>query len=850
MIEKNLHRMTPYISIVLFLAAILIVHHYLKVHTIGEILTGFEQLPMSVILLSLLLTGISYLFLTGYDFLALRYLGKKVRPRNVILASLVSFSISNNTGQALISGSSMRYRFYSLWGLTGMDIIKFSLFTSLMFMLGTTTLFSISTMTSTQLMDSPLPLTQTLRWLNWAAFAVLTVYWSIILLRKKPFIIKGMEISLPGPGLSLAQTIIAMIDLILSSLILYIFLRVYVDISFHYFLAVYIAALILGLFSQIPGGLGIFEGTFLYLLAGKVPASSVFAALLMFRLVYYFVPLFCAGAGLLVYELVHHYTTRAKENAQIALRYFSGGIPQVFSIILALSGGLLLVSGSTPTDRGALKWLYESLPLSVVEASHLVGSIIGLLLLFMARAVRLRIDAAYFGILVLLGAGGVASILKGFDWQEASVLGILMILFLPSRRFFYRKSSLFTIPFSLSWLAFVGVILIGSAWIGFFSYKHVEYSNNLWWQFAYKGDAPRFIRSSLILAVMVLSFSIYRLLRVRPESAHLPDKKEIDELEPLVHNARKAQSHLALIGDKTILWGRNRESFLMYGTTQKYWIAMGEPVGKPEDHETLVWQFREMADKSGAKVAFYQVSKDNLPLYLDLGLVLIKLGEVAHVSLLDFDLKGGKRSGLRSTNNKFSKLGLEFKILDRNQVKDRMATLRRVSDSWLKTRKAEEKGFSLGFFSESYLCRSQCGVITLGDKILAFANLWETSHKEEMSIDLMRYTSEAPTGIMEYLFIQIMLWGRDQGYQWFNLGMSPLSGFEKHPLAPLWHKIGNVVFKYGDNFYNFEGLHAYKEKFDPLWQPRYLAAPALAAPSVLLNVTGMIAGSWKGVFLK
>ena len=103
---------------------------------------------------------------------------------------------------------------------------------------------------------------------------------------------------------------------------------------------------------------------------------------------------------------------------------------------------------------------------------------------------------------------------------------------------------------------------------------------------------------------------------------------------------------------------------------------------------------------------------------------------------------------------------------------------------------------------------------------------------------------------MEYLFIRLMLWGKDLGYEWFNLGMSPLAGLEKHPLAPLWHKIGNAVFKYGDQFYNFEGLHTYKEKFNPVWQPRYLAAPAFRMPAVLLHTAGMIAGSWKGVFLK
>lgn len=826
-----------------------IVHHELKPHTIAELINDLQEMPLSVILLGLLLTAVNYLVLTGYDFLALHYLGKSLPRRNVILASLISFSISNNTGQALISGSSMRYRFYSRLGLSGMDIIKFSLFVSLTYALGATTLFGITTVTSIQLIQTPASMVKAVRLLFWIVPAALAAYWSMVVLRKTPFIVRNMEITLPGPGLSLGQTVVAMVDLILSALILYLFVRVHVDLSLHTFLAAYIAAQILGLFSQIPGGLGVFEGTFLYFLGENVPASPVFAALLVFRLVYYFIPLLLSGAGLLAYELNQH-RARVHDNAKIALGYLSHIIPHIFSILLVLSGGLLLVSGSTPTDPTALKMLYKTLPLSVVEASHLMGSIAGVLVLLMARAVRLRIDAAYFGVLILLATGVIASLFKGFDWQEALVLGVMLILFLPSHRFFYRKSSLLAMPFSWSWIGLVGIILVGSTWIGLFSYRHVEYTSDLWWQFAYKGDAPRFLRSSLVVAVIVLSLSAYRLLRVRPVPGQLPGKDEIEELTPIVFHARETQSHLALLGDKTILWGQNRESFLMYGRTSKYWIAMGDPVGAVQDQETLVWQFRELADQNGAKIAFYQVSKNNLPLYLDLGLVLIKLGEEGRVPLQEFDLKGGKRSGLRQTNNKFTKLNLNFNILEPDGVKNRMAELQRVSEAWLNTKNTEEKGFSLGFFSEDYLCRTRCGVITRDDEIIAFANLWETSGKEEISIDLMRYTPDSPGGIMEYLFIQLMLWGKTQDYQWFNLGMSPLSGLEKHPLAPLWHKIGNAIFKYGDNFYNFEGLHAYKEKFDPVWQPRYLAAPALKTPSVLLNVTGMIAGGWKGVFVK
>jgi len=136
-------------------------------------------------------------------------------------------------------------------------------------------------------------------------------------------------------------------------------------------------------------------------------------------------------------------------------------------------------------------------------------------------------------------------------------------------------------------------------------------------------------------------------------------------------------------------------------------------------------------------------------------------------------------------------------------------------------------------------------------KIIAFANLWQTELKKEISVDLMRYDPAAPSGVMEFLLLSVMFWGKSQNIEWFNLGMAPLSGLEKHPLAPLWHKIGNKVFHMGGEFYNFEGLYHYKNKFEPVWTPRYLAVPAgLSAPAVLLAVTKLISGGLKGIVLK
>ena len=180
-----------------------------------------------------------------------------------------------------------------------------------------------------------------------------------------------------------------------------------------------------------------------------------------------------------------------------------------------------------------------------------------------------------------------------------------------------------------------------------------------------------------------------------------------------------------------------------------------------------------------------------------------------------------------------------------------LPTLKQISNSWMKEKNTREKGFSLGYFDEVYLAHFSLAVIEKDNKIIAFANVWAGEQKEELSVDLMRHLPGAPSGVMEYLFIKMMLWGKQEGYKWFNLGMSPLSGFQNHPLAPLWNKVGSFIYRHGEDFYNFEGLRAYKDKFEPVWEPRYIASPAgLQFPLIITNITALISGGMKGVLMK
>jgi phosphatidylglycerol lysyltransferase len=180
-----------------------------------------------------------------------------------------------------------------------------------------------------------------------------------------------------------------------------------------------------------------------------------------------------------------------------------------------------------------------------------------------------------------------------------------------------------------------------------------------------------------------------------------------------------------------------------------------------------------------------------------------------------------------------------------------MGELREVSAEWLADRATAEKGFSLGFFDEAYVARFPIALIERNDRVEAFANVWPGAGHLELSVDLMRHRPSAPPGIMDALFAELMQWGREQGYEFFNLGVAPLSGIEESPVAPLWSKVGRFVYGHGETFYNFKGLRAYKEKFHPEWEARYLAYPGgLGLPRILADVSALIAGGYRRILLK
>jgi phosphatidylglycerol lysyltransferase len=459
----------------------------------------------------------------------------------------------------------------------------------------------------------------------------------------------------------------------------------------------------------------------------------------------------------------------------------------------------------------------------------------------LARSIQRRVNAAYPITIFLLCCGIVLSLLKGLDYEEAAALTVILLVFLPCRDQFYRKAALLTRRFTPGWMVLIIAVLFCSVWLGLFVHRHVEFGNELWWQFALGSDAPRFLRATAGAAILILLISLAELLKPAPFKEKTLNTVLLQTVKSIVSASPKTYASLALLGDKQFLLSPSQTAFMMYAVQGRSWIVMGDPVGPEGEWDALLWDFRELCDQHGGWPVLYQVDKAYLDRYLDLGLSFSKLGEEARVRLAEFTLEGPAARDLRYAHRKVQKENISFSVIAPQDVPQVMDKLRAVSDSWLEEKKGGEKKFSLGYFSPDYLRYFSIAVVRRGPEIIAFANLWQAAEKQEISVDLMRYLPTCPNGIMDYLFSELMLWGKAQGYQYFNLGMAPMSGMETHPLAPLWQKAGSFLFRYGENFYNFQGLRKYKEKFSPEWSPKYLACPrGLVLPAVLTNVTQLI----------
>lgn len=842
----------PLAMAVVVAVALYLLEQDLKAYHYGDLMRQVWVLPHSHLALALLLTAFAYAVLPGYDAIALSYVDHPLPIRRIAFGSFIAYALSHSLGFPLLSGGPVRYRFWSVWGLSTSEIAQAISFAGATFIIGMIAVaggvFLLEPASTIDLLHLPVT---TLKPVGVFCLLLVAGYLVLTTTRYKTFRLFEWEFPVPSTRLALAQLGVAVVDWTAAGAVLYVLLPSGYRLSFMAVLGVFLIAQFAGILSHVPGGLGVFEAIVVVLLRPRVPAASILGALVAYRAVYYLLPLVLALAFLIAFE-VQRRRDRVAEVATIAGgivgRWIPAILPQFLSLATFVAGVILIVSGATPALRGREYALDAVLPLGIIELSHFAASLAGAALIILAWAIRRRLDAAYSLTIAVLAIGIVASLLKGLDWEEAFALALVLAALVPARRVFYRKAAITSEPFSNEWIAAVVLVGIMTTWLAFFSYRNIDVTSAIWLQFSGRGDAQRSLRAMIGVLGALMLFAFTRKLRHAEAEPDLPSRRQLDIAARITSSSPETIGNLALLGDKSLLFSDSGKSMIMYGICGRSWVALGDPLGVESERRELAWRFRESADRHGGWPVFYEVSARSLPIYIDLGLTLFKLGEEAMIPLADFSLDGGTRKTLRRTRKDAINAGATFEMIPADQTHVFLPVLRQVSDEWLASKRTKEKGFSLGRFDERYLQSFPAALIRVGDAVVAFANVWLGADGTEISVDLMRYTAVAPPGVMEFLLIELILWGKANGYQRFNLGMAPLSGIENRSLAPLWNRVGALLFSRGEPFYNFQGLRQYKEKFDPIWEPRYLASPGgLVLPRILTNVASLISGGLTGV---
>jgi len=441
-VSERLRQVLPVaIGLALFFAALEVLRVELRTVTLHDIGRDVLNTPATHLALAFGLTVANYLTLTAYDLIAFAALGNRLSRARIAAASLLAYAISNSVGFAMLSGAAVRHRFYTRWGLSGEELSRIVLAYGIAFWLGITGLGGLSLLLNPLLSIPELPARSVLIPVGWALLLIPPAYVVAAVIWRRPLQLWRMVVQLPRPALALTQVLVSAVDWILAGSVLYVLLPPSA-LTFPVFMGAYLVAILVSVVSHVPGGLGVFESLMVLLLAPFLTSAQLVPALVVYRSVYYLLPLVVALIGLLVDEARMRRGIGARLGAAIS-ELTEPLAPRLLAALTFVAGLVLLFSGATPAAPGRLDVLSRFLPVVLIEASHFLSSIAGAVLLILSQGLARRLDAAYYFAALTLAGGIAGSLIKGLDWEEATLLAVVMAVLLRARPAFYRRAQFF-----------------------------------------------------------------------------------------------------------------------------------------------------------------------------------------------------------------------------------------------------------------------------------------------------------------------------------------------------------------------------------------------------------------------
>ncbi len=510
------------------------------------------------------------------------------------------------------------------------------------------------------------------------------------------------------------------------------------------------------------------------------------------------------------------------------------------ALLVAIMGAIDLLSSVSRPASQRMMLLEQLSPLYVRHGGRLTATLAGFALFLLAGQLWRRKRVAWFLAIILLAVSAISHLIKGLDYEEAATGLALMGILLAERHLFHARSDAPSLRRGVLVLAAALAFTLVYGTAGFYLMEHAfrtrfslllaaEQTLTMFTEFYDPGLEPisslgRYFADSIYL-VGGATIGYALIMLVRPVLVRAPAAAEERTRARRIVSAhgRTALARYALFEDKHYLFAA--ESLVAFVPLRGVALALGDPIGPPDRAAEAIRRFTEHATHLGWQPAFYQTLPDYLEHYSRNGLESVCIGSEAIVSTPDFSLEGGPGKPLRTQLNRMQRLQHTARVVEAPFDDRLLPELRLISDSWLSGRQASEMGFAVGRFDEDYVRESLIAVARdARGGATAFLTAIAEARQPELAVDLMRRRLDAEPGTMELLLVTLIAWAREHGFSHVNLGLSALAGSAQSPEVLLERGL-HFFYDHLDQFYNFKGLHSFKEKFHPQWSPRYLVYP-------------------------
>jgi phosphatidylglycerol lysyltransferase len=510
------------------------------------------------------------------------------------------------------------------------------------------------------------------------------------------------------------------------------------------------------------------------------------------------------------------------------------------TLVTVASGMANLCSALNPPPPARQRFLLDLPPLEFQHFPRSIALLIGLALVVSAVNIQKRRRRAFQIVFILSLASAFIHLLDGPDYARAAWSPPLAGLLLFARRSFTIRSRRPEWRLIAARIGAAALAAFCYSVVGFWLLDEREFGIDFGWldslwrttlYLTFVGDASLvphtrdaawFLDSLYALSSAVIVYAIFALYRPVVYRFHTLPQERLRAKEILSLHGRASLDFFKLWPDKSYFFNSCGDCFIAYSVGANFAIALSDPVGPEEKIAATVAGFRQYCEDNGWGVAFYQTWPDFLPIYRRLGFKKLKIGDTAVVNLADFNFEGRAMRYFRQKVRQLEHGGVRIRHYDAPISDETLGKLKEVSDGWMKIPGRRERAFSLGRFESGYLRSTP--VVTAEDaegRVLAFVNRIPSYREGEATVDLMRHRADAPNGVMDYLFVKLMLRCKEQGFTRFNLGMAPMAGFRETEEASAAERATHLFFQRLNFLFSFGGLKRYKAKFATDWEPRY-----------------------------